>query len=140
MQFKRGRELKRTKIEIIPMIDAIFFLLVFFMLSSLSLTRLDSFHVNLPPAASAGEQREADLTLSIDQERNIFINKEPVAIADLKARLSDRIAGKDPSTLTFIINADASVPHGLVVQCIDISQEAGINHFAIATSPEKNAG
>ena len=53
MEFKRRRELKRTKIEIIPMIDTMFFLLVFFMLSSLALTRLNGLPVNLPRASTA---------------------------------------------------------------------------------------
>ncbi len=50
MEFKRRRELKRTRIEIIPMIDTMFFLLVFFMLSSLALVRLNGLPVNLPRA------------------------------------------------------------------------------------------
>ena len=60
MEFRRRRELKRTKIEIIPMIDTMFFLLVFFMLSSLALTRLNGLPVNLPRRehrAQAGRRR-----------------------------------------------------------------------------------
>ena len=56
MQFKRHRELKRTRIEIIPMIDTMFFLLVLFMLSSLALTKLNGLPVNLPQASSAPKQ------------------------------------------------------------------------------------
>ena len=68
MQFKRQRELKRTKIEIIPMIDTMFFLLVFFMLSSLALTRLNGLPVNLPRASTAPKAAAVDLTITVDKE------------------------------------------------------------------------
>ena len=61
MQFQRQRELKRTKIEIIPMIDTMFFLLVFFMLSSLALARLNGFPVNLPRASTAPKHETVEV-------------------------------------------------------------------------------
>src|SRR5579863_10127146 len=87
MQFKQRRELKRTKIEIIPMIDTIFFLLVFFMLSSLALTKLNGLPVNLPKAATATKQQANDLTITVDKDRNIFVNKVPVTMANLGSTL-----------------------------------------------------
>ena len=57
MRFKQRRQLKRTRIEIIPMIDTMFFLLVFFMLSSLALVRQNSIHVNLPKASNGEEAK-----------------------------------------------------------------------------------
>src|SRR5450432_2951192 len=78
MEFKRRRELKRTRIEIIPMIDTMFFLLVFFMLSSLALTRLNGLPVNLPRASTAPKQAAADLTVTVDKDQHLFVNKEPV--------------------------------------------------------------
>src|SRR5205085_6075936 len=83
MQFKQRRELKRTKIEIIPMIDTIFFLLVFFMLSSLALTRLNGLPVNLPRASTAPKQAPTELTVTIDKNRQVYVNKEPVTLADV---------------------------------------------------------
>src|SRR4051794_38084411 len=78
MQFKKRRELKRTKIEIIPMIDTMFFLLVFFMLSSLALTKLMGLPVNLPQAVTAPKQNTQDLTITVDKNQNVFVNKDPV--------------------------------------------------------------
>lgn len=139
MQFKQRRELKRTKIEIIPMIDTIFFLLVFFMLSSLALTRLNGLPVNLPQAATAPRQAPAELTITIDKAQHLYVNKEPVDFGQLESRLLEKAGG--PANLpqaTVIINADTSVPHGVVVKCIDFSREVGITHFAIATAPENS--
>src|SRR5437763_6912403 len=90
VEFKRRRELKRTKIEIIPMIDTMFFLLVFFMLSSLALTRLNGLPVNLPRASTAHKQAAADLTLTIDKDQRLYVNKEPVTLANVAEKLVEK--------------------------------------------------
>jgi biopolymer transport protein ExbD len=138
VQFKQRRELKRTKIEIIPMIDTIFFLLVFFMLSSLALTKLNGLPVNLPKAATATKQQANDLTITVDKDRNIFVNKVPVTMANLGSTLLAKAGGPgvDLDTASVVINADLTVPHGLVVGCIDESRKVGISRFAIATEAE----
>lgn len=138
MQFKQRRELKRTRIEIIPMIDTMFFLLVFFMLSSLALTKLNGLLVNLPQAASAPKQPPAELTLTIDKNQQLYVNKVPVTFANLETTLVAKAGGANANlgTATVIINADTSVPHGIVVRSIDAAREVGIVKFAIATSPE----
>ncbi len=140
MQFKRQRELKRSRIEIIPMIDTMFFLLVFFMLSSLALTKLNGLPVNLPQAGSAAKQPPAELTITVDKNQKIYVNKTPVTFATLETTLVDKAGGPkaDLSLATVIINADASVPHGEVVRCIDGAREVGIAKFAIATAPESD--
>lgn len=135
MQFKKRRQLKRTRIEIIPMIDTIFFLLVFFMLSSLALTRLNGLRVDLPTTRNAPAQKPTELTISIDAQRRISVNRETVSQSNLPAVLRRKIGESkaDLNNATVIINADQSVPHGIVVRCIDQAREIGIVHFAIAT-------
>ena len=142
MEFKRRRELKRTKIEIIPMIDTIFFLLVFFMLSSLALVKLNGLPVNLPKAATATKQQANDLTITIDKDKQIYVNKAPVTLDTLGAALISKAGGPsvDLNTATVVINADLTVPHGLVVGCLDESRMAGISRFSIATAPEDDSG
>ena len=90
MTFKKRRELPRTRIEIIPMIDTIFFLLVFFMLSSLSLTRLRGLPVDLPVAKTSAAQQSSDLTLTIDAGGRLFLVKVPVAWPELLRALLAR--------------------------------------------------
>lgn len=135
MRFKRGRELKRTKIEIIPMIDTMFFLLVFFILSSLSLTRLDALPVNLPRAATAPSQTAPNLTLTLDRTGGIFVNKQAVTLESLPQVLLEKAAGADISLATVTVNADKQVEHGRVVAGIDAARTLGISRFAIATDP-----
>ena len=141
MQFKRHRELKRTRIEIIPMIDTMFFLLVFFMLSSLALTRLNGLPVNLPQADSAPKQPPTQLTITIDANRKLYVNKTPVTFENLEPVLLEKAGGPNANLAdaTVIINADTTVPHGEVVRSIDGAREVGITKFAIATSPGGDA-
>src|SRR5579862_5904564 len=120
MEFRRRRELKRTKIEIIPMIDTMFFLLVFFMLSSLALTRLNGLPVNLPRASTAPKQAATDLTITVDKNAHVFVNKTPTTLENLATELVAKAGGPnaDLSTASVIINADLAVQHGVVVRCI----------------------
>jgi biopolymer transport protein ExbD len=138
MEFNRRRELRRTRIEIIPMIDTMFFLLVFFMLSSLALTRLNGLPVNLPRASTARRQMAADVTVTIDKDQRFFVNRSAVTEADLGAQLIAKAGGPkvDLATASVVINADLTVPHRLVVKCIDEARKVGITHFSIATAPE----
>lgn len=136
MKFKRRSELKRTKIEIIPMVDTMFFLLVFFMLSSLALSKLVAMPVDLPKAGSSNRiQDDKNLALSVDAGGQIFIDRQNVTVEILGERIK-AIAGSRPLTdLTLVINADQKASHGLVVQCIDQARLAGLTKFAIATDP-----
>jgi biopolymer transport protein ExbD len=138
MQFKRRRELKRTKIEIIPMIDTMFFLLVFFMLSSLSLTKLKGFAVNLPQASTSTKQNSMDITITVDKNRHVFVNKTPVEIGQVGAALVRLASGSqaDLGKASVVINADQGVPYGSVIRCIDEARSVGVTRFPLATAAE----
>jgi len=141
MRFKQRPQLKRTKIEIIPMIDTMFFLLVFFMLSSLALTKMNGLKVNLPQASTAEPQMATQITVTIDPQQNVYINKQKVDINDLGSTLVQTLgAGADLSKESIIINADLTVPHGLVVHAIDECRSVGATRFSIATKPDAPAG
>ena len=138
MTFRRRREMKRTRIEIIPMIDTMFFLLVFFMLSSLALTKLRGLPVNLPQASTAAKANSLDMTVTVDKNQQIYVNKTPTTLNDLAGMLVKMAGGPDAdlSKASVVINADKSVPYGVVIQCIDSARSVGIVHFPLATAPE----
>ncbi|MBC8065097.1 MAG: biopolymer transporter ExbD, partial [Chlorobia bacterium] len=120
MKFKRRTELKRTKIEIIPMVDTMFFLLVFFMLSSLALSKLVAMPVDLPKAGSAQRvQEDNNLALSVDSAGQIYLDRQPVSVSGLGDVIKTVARNRKLSELTLVINADEKASHGLVVQCID---------------------
>jgi biopolymer transport protein ExbD len=135
MQFKARRELKRTRIEIIPMVDTMFFLLVFFMLSSLAMTKLQSIPVNLPKAANSAKENSLDFTITIDDHLNAYINGSPVDINKIAPAIK-QLAGPaaDVTKASVVINADTSVSYGVVISCIDQARSLGITHFPLATT------
>ncbi|MGD9851897.1 MAG: ExbD/TolR family protein [Nitrospirales bacterium] len=128
---------KKARIEIIPMIDTMFFLLVFFMIATLSMTLQRGMPVNLPEAESSTDKVQEEVSLSITKDGTIFFNKEPIALGELESRLADtRQRDPDPSV---IINADESVRHGLVIQVMDKVRISGIHNMSIATKPTSNS-
>ena len=120
------------------MIDTIFFLLVFFMLSSLSMTRLKGLPVDLPDAKTALNQQATDLTLTIDARGHLFLEKIPLQWPDLQRALLQKagaVKGKtaDLSRVSLVINADRRVAHGIVIRAIDTARDIGITRYGIAT-------
>lgn len=128
------KPLKKARIEIIPMIDTMFFLLVFFMLASLTMTNQFSLPVNLPHAAGNQDKPQQVITLTLTKEGNIFYDKEQIATpADAVLRLVNQ--SKSDKQTSVIINADRSVEHGRVVELMEAIRQSGLNRIAIAVSP-----
>jgi biopolymer transport protein ExbD len=130
------RSIKKARIEIIPMIDTIFFLLVFFMISTLSMAQYRGMPVNLPKAA-AGQQAPAEsAAITIDKQARLFLNKQAVDKAMLGDLLRQRLAGN--ADLLVVINADDGVEHGHVVEVMDIARTANVTKMAIAVKPRES--
>jgi len=127
---------KRARIEIIPLIDIIFFLLATFIMVSLSMTKNQGVQVALPSAstaASLGDQSELDktVTLSVNDKGEVFYNKEKITLAQLPLRLQTLKAGsKDPKV---IINSDASAAFKYLVVVLDEVRKIGIAKVGINT-------
>jgi biopolymer transport protein ExbD len=129
MKLRKSREYKRGRIEIIPMIDVMFFLLATFMLASLSMQNLHSLPVNLPQGHAAPIQAKTPVTLTITPDSKIFLNKTPVTLDTLAPTLKGMLASTDASV---IVAADSSAPNGITVQAMLKAREAGAQHFLIA--------
>jgi biopolymer transport protein ExbD len=133
------KEAEKARIEIIPMIDVIFFLLVFFMISTLSMTVNRGLPVNLPTAATSQKDVRDNVSLTVMQDGKMFLNKEPVTLQDMGSRVKAALAG-DPR-LAVVINADGQVLHSTVVDILDELRQAGVSGLAIAVkSGKKPAG
>jgi biopolymer transport protein ExbD len=126
---------KKPRIEIIPMIDTMFFLLVFFMIATLSMTMQHGMPVNLPEASSTTNKVQQPVSLTITENGDLFYNKDMITIHELQTRLIGLIQrDADP---TIVINADEHVQHGLVVKVMDKVRLSGIPNMAIATEPKR---
>ena len=129
MKLCKPRVFRKGRIEIIPMIDVMFFLLATFMLSSLSLQNLDSLQVNLPQGEAEKLQTKAPVTLTLTSDSQIFINRIPVTLDTLSATLKPLLQDSDQK---LIVSADNDAPQGIVVQAMLRARSAGAQHFMIA--------
>ena len=126
-------------INIVPAIDVIFVILVYFIVSSLFLTRSEGLPVNLPQATSAEAQQTQRLTVSIDRDGNLSIDRDPVQLDRLQAGIRDRLARSNDAdaNAVVIINADEAVSHGTVIAVMDKLRQLPKVRLAIATQPPR---
>ena len=123
------------RINILPMIDVIFAILVFFIVSSLYLTRSEGLPVNLPRATTTEVQKTKQITVSLDQEGKLTIDGQPAQMDGLKAAVEKLIQTGD--TTTVVVNADKTVEHGLVVDAIDQLRQIPDVQLAIAAKKKE---
>jgi biopolymer transport protein ExbD len=126
---------KKARVEIIPLIDVIFFLLATFVLFTLSLNKIQSLPVDLPqavPAAASAKNDEENLVvLQLSDASTAFWNKEPISIGEIAARLLDfKAAHAAPRVL---VTGDDHATYGAVVRALDEVRKAGINEVSIET-------
>jgi biopolymer transport protein ExbD len=131
------RAAQKARIEIIPMIDIIFFLLVFFMISTLSMTINRGLPVNLPTAATAQKDLRESLNITVTRDGEIFLNKAPISLPALSQQA--KTALDHNAELFAIITADDHALHGVVVEVMDTLRLAGISRLAIAVTPARSA-
>jgi biopolymer transport protein ExbD len=141
---KLVRKHKRTpRIEIIPMVDVMFLLLVFYILSSLALHHQRGIAVSLPMADSSdpGGANE-DFVLSISATGDFFLDKTKVPSAKLGDALNQwahSLPGgvESAKKTSVVLNADLKTEHRYVVQAMDELRKLGINNFVISTEPSR---
>ncbi|MDB9527549.1 biopolymer transporter ExbD [Oscillatoria sp. CS-180] len=120
------------QINIVPMIDVIFVVLTFFILSSLFLTRSEGLPVTLPQAVTSENQlRQHLLTLTLTNAGDLQLGNETATLASLPDQIQAQRVGNRPILL--IIRADADVPHGQVVTVMDRLRTVPNIELAIAT-------
>jgi len=119
---------KNLEINIVPMIDVIFSILAFFIISTLFLTRSEGLPVDLPQATTAQQQSKTEVTVTIQDNGKIALNKEEVSIQNLVSEVK-----KISQETLVIVKADKAVSHGDVVNVMDqLRQVEGVK-LAIAT-------
>ena len=120
-----------SQINIVPMIDVIFAILTFFIMSTLFLGRFEGLAVNLPKAQSAKPQKTMRATVTVDKQGSLYLNKSPIQIEALSNSVRQlHEPGKD---LVVVLNADGSVTHDRVVAVMDQIRQVEGAKMAIAT-------
>jgi biopolymer transport protein ExbD len=129
----RAYQHKRAKIEIVPLIDVVFFLLATFVMVSLSMTKNQGMQVQLPTASTAGKQDDSDkaVTLTVMESGEVFFNKDKITMAQLPFKLQTYKAGsQDPKV---VLNAAAEADFKQVVAVLDEARKIGIAKVGIST-------
>jgi len=131
-----ARKKKRTpRIEIIPMVDVMFLLLVFYILSSLALKHPMGIPVNLPAAdSSEAAVSQQPIVLTVRPDGRYFLNKDEVSLAGLGGAVEALPGGLAAARKTnIVLNADLTSQHRYVVAALDELRKLGLNDFLIAT-------
>jgi biopolymer transport protein ExbD len=125
---------KKARIEIIPLIDIMFFLLASFMMVSLSMMKLQSIKVDLPTATQARKDIKPDiLSLSVDRLGDVYIDKERKTLTEVFNTITNRLQSN--TNLPVYISGDKDATHGAVIAVLDTVRRAGVQKVAFAVSP-----
>ena len=134
MDIPSPRSSRKARIEIIPLIDIIFFLLATFVMVSLSMVKNQGIGVNLPVATSSAPQPQEDsAVISITAAGELFLNKEPITTPQLVESLKS-LAAAQPELKVFI-NGDVKAEFGQAIAVLDEVRKLGITKIAIQTQP-----
>lgn len=128
--FTTTRMKKKPVFMIIPMIDIIFFLLVFFMMNSLQTIAQKALSVQLPQAQSASAPVQMPIILTVDAEGHITMDNKPVSYDEASDMMKKHIS--ENANVAVILQADKRTAHGQVVAVMDMLKAAGVKRLAIA--------
>jgi len=132
MEFE-GRRKVSTQLNIAPLIDVVFQLLIFFALISRFVTQ-PGIKISLPSAVTAKLHPEEDIIISITQDNNLYLNEERITLDNLLDKL--RLKMSQTKKKTVIIRADEKINLGLAVKVMDIAKQAEAEGLVISTKPE----
>ncbi len=120
---------RHARIEIVPLIDIMFFLLASFMLVSLTMSKQQTIKVNLPTATQARPDFKPEMiSLAVDRTGGVFLEKQPITFPALFQTLTNRYAAN--TNLPVYISGDLDTTHGQMVQVLDLVRQAGFQKVA----------
>ena len=130
MQFRK-RQPRKLTLDITPLVDVIFLLLIFFMISTTFLS-YNEIKVKLPEAATESKQmNDGPIEITITRENKIYVDNKIIQPAELLNDLKQKITNTIDKTV--VIRADGEVQHQVVVQVMDMAKAAGVDKLSIAT-------
>ena len=125
---------KKTRLEIIPLIDVMFFLLASFMMVSLTMIKMQSIKMDLPTATQASKDFTPQIiNIDIDRNGQPFIDKQPKTLAEVFSFLTNQLSVK--TNLPVYIRGDKDASHGSVISVLDLVRKAGILKVSFAINP-----
>jgi biopolymer transport protein ExbD len=132
MRLPTESEDRPPEINLVALLDVIFAILTFFIITSLTLSRTEGLAVNLPGASSGKSQDQTKIVISIDAEGTVALNRKSIDPASLIPQIKSLMVKNQPTMV--VINADEKVGHGRVVEMMDLVQQVPGAKLGIATT------
>jgi biopolymer transport protein ExbD len=130
---------KHARIEIIPLIDIMFFLLASFMMVSLNMTKVENIRVDLPGATQVQSDFGADIIhIAVDKGGKCWVEKEQIGLPELYTTLTNRFHRNEK--LPVLIGGDAETRHGDMVAVLDFVRRAGVQSVSFTVNAEQTPG
>jgi biopolymer transport protein ExbD len=136
MNLRPGHKEESVEVNLTPLIDVVFLLLIFFMVST-TFDRHAKLKVSLPESSAKALLQQSDpLVLSIDAKGNYFINDRQVvnkSLGTLIQAIQKTIGNKPVEDAALVLRADANTPHQFVVRAMDAASQLGLTKLSIVT-------
>ena len=130
MRLRDRRSFTKPEVMIIPMIDIMFFLLVFFMISTLYMVNLKTVDVNMPKAASAQTQMNVTYLVTRKKDGTLYLEDQPIEEKALIKQAQQE--NRSNNHFAIVVRADEGIDYGEVVDLLDHFRKAGISRFGLA--------
>lgn len=127
---------KRVRIEMIPLMDLLFLLLVFFMYAMLSMAVHRGLPVRLPASEAAEPDTEGTLAITVKADGTLYVDRKPVALRDLTAVLAAGAGGSGVGTPGVLLFADRNLPYQSLFEVLDRIRAAGLNRVSLQAEAE----
>ncbi len=142
MKFRKESDLKTIEVNLTPLIDVVFLLLIFFMVST-TFDKQAQIQIKLPEADSSElvEKEPTSIAIGVNAEGNYFVNEEELIRSDketLRKMLVKVSEGK--TDLPVIISADGKAPHQSVITVLDVASQLGMSQMTFATRQSGEPG
>ncbi len=134
MRFNSPLPRRKARLEIIPLIDVMFFLLAAFMMVSLTLQKTETIKLNLPTAVAAQKNFKPEIfNIGINQLGDLYAGKERRTMMEIQGMLTNGLAGN--TNLAVIISGDKLATHGRVIEVLDMVRRSGVQRVSFALEP-----
>ncbi len=131
MRFRRAVERREAAFDLMPLIDVVFLLIIFFMLTTSFRTIFQGIKVDLPTTTTKQEKIEQNIIITITKDNVLYLDKTRVTTSNLVSLLKKKLGGEKGLVM---VNADKLVRHGKVVEIMDLAKQAGADRVGILTS------
>lgn len=133
MELRKQRK-RKLILNLTSLIDVLFLLLIFFMISTTFLSQ-PAINLQLPSAQNAQAVRQTPIVVHINENGRVYLNDEPMELPLLGAALAQRLANVAEKAV--VLKADSRVSHGTVVHVLDMIKGAGVTKLVVSTQPEE---